>query len=286
MRIIAKILVSVHLLISAQPLYAASVVENELSVAMLYAVDQGFLQPESDGLMHGDMPLRRLDLVKGIVQTNYLDDLKAPCFDRIASSIPATFTRLFSDISITDSHATVICVGMFVGIVNGRGNTFQPLEPATLAETTKVVAKAYGLASDEPDIRGSKGIRWDEPFWYALARRNAIPREIQNNRLSIVTREDFAFMLYALRNERPLYGAMYKTVSPKVTDHTNSSQTQNPLIVSFKDASDFVISASSSQEAVTPEGQLILAHVRIRRADREKKNIVIDTLNDTSVLQR
>lgn len=258
MRFLSSALLAGQLLtISAPALAAPPAVSVE--TAMAYAAEQGILAPVSDGLMHPEMPLTRLDLVRGIVHDVYLQDVSARCFDRIAPKKKSGYTHLFSDVPRTAAYAPEICAGMLTGIVQGKADgSFLPFEGATLAETAKVVAKAYGIAP-APSLQLQKNVPWHEPYWYALARRNAIPDRLREDRHEILTRGEFAVILYELRTERPRYGARYEPVAAA----------SSPISAGTPHAAAVPADGGQIPAApVTDAGRAIVLHVQERLASR------------------
>jgi hypothetical protein len=187
---------------------------NVYEAAITYAEEKNILEPMSDGLMHPEMPISRQDIVVSIVRDVYGKDIRQDCFDRISANLPARFTHLFTDVSLTNTSAKELCVGMFVGLVEGqKDGSFAPQAGANLVDAAKIVSKAYGIAP-LPSLEVQNNVPWHEPFWFALARKNAIPESVKN-RSSMLTRGEFAEILYRLRDERPTQGFRYKPTMVK-----------------------------------------------------------------------
>ena len=190
MRTLSSSLLAIQLLLTVQPVLAATPTDTR-AAALKYAQQESFLEPESDGLMHAEKAITRVDLVRGIVQAVYEKDVSVSCFQNIAFSRRTKYSLLFRDVPITSTYAQEICVGMLVGIIQGNNDgTFRPQGEATLAEAAKVIAKSYGIATSSTSTL-QKNVRWHEPFWYALARRNVLPERIRNDRDAILTRGEF-----------------------------------------------------------------------------------------------
>ncbi len=203
-------LLGIYLLGTVSPAFAAQILQEvSMTPAMHFAEEQNILEPLSDGLLHPEMPLSRRDLVVSVVRQAYKNDIRQDCFDRISPTLPSRFTHLFEDIPVTHSAALEICVGMFVGIVEGKSDgSFYPQEGTKLVEAAKVITKAYGIAPLQ-SLRPQTGVAWHEPFWYALAKRGAIPETVLQ-RDSIITRGEFAEMLMRLQDEKPSQGFHYQ----------------------------------------------------------------------------
>lgn len=196
-------------------LAATSTIESgPYQTAISYVQESGILSPMSDGLMHPELPISRQDVVVSVVRDVYTNDIRPDCFDRISGNLPATFSHLFTDVSLSNAQAKEICVGMFVGLVEGqKDGSFVPQASANLVDVAKVVTKAYGIAP-LPSLRIQSGIPWHEPFWFALAKRNAIPETVKS-RNSMLTRGEFAEILYRIKDERPTQGFRYQPTMVK-----------------------------------------------------------------------
>lgn len=209
-RLSAILLASLLLSLMSETAFAASVdlaavPVPQVSAAMDYVAGRGLLSVQDDGLLHPEFPLTRIDLIHAIVRDVYSGENRGACFNNIAPKLPASYSLLFTDVPRTDASAEDVCIGMFVGIVNGRPDgSLQPLHGANLAETAKVVTKAYGI---DPflGLYPNPRVPWHEPYWYALARRHAIPETLKA-RSQTLTRGEFAEVLYNLRSERPTVG--------------------------------------------------------------------------------
>lgn len=216
MKALSTFLTGAVLLGSVSPALAATPTteSSTYQVAMSYVQERGILSPMSDGLMHAELPISRQDVVVSVVRDVYKNDIRPDCFDHISGELPATFSHLFTDVSLSNAQAKEICVGMFVGLVEGqRDGSFMPQASANLVDVAKVVTKAYGIAP-LPSLRVQSGIPWHEPFWFALAKRNAIPETVKS-RSSMLTRGEFAEILYRIKDERPTQGFRYQPTMVK-----------------------------------------------------------------------
>jgi hypothetical protein len=181
---------------------------EQMSAAMEFVSGRGLLTPQEDGMLHPERYLTRIDLMHAIVRDVYGGENRGACFDNIAPSLPARFTLLFTDVRRTDAYATDVCIGMFTGIVSGRPDgSFRPFAGTNFAESSKIITKAYGIAPFM-GLRPNTNVPWHEPYWYALARRQAIPETV-TARSQTLTRGEFAEILYRLRSERPTLGFRY-----------------------------------------------------------------------------
>lgn len=268
MKVFTSLVTSAYLLSAVSPAFAAVIpVEAEAyHVALAYAEDHNILEPMSDGLMHSEMPISRRDMVTSVIRDVYKNDIRPDCFDRISPNLPARFTNLFTDVSLTNSSAMEICVGMFVGLVEGqRDGSFGSQSTANLVDAAKVVTKAYGIAP-LPSLRTESRVPWHEPYWFALAKRNAIPETVKS-RDSVLTRGEFAEILYRLRDERPTQGFRYQptmvksVVQNSATEEVSDSFTYPTVVVT-----DSVV--VSHDMVNMSDGLLLQMHTEQRRAVR------------------
>ncbi len=257
---VSVFVVCINIASVCQPALAAAVpseMSGTYSVAMEYAEDRAILEPLEDGQMHPEMPISRQDLVMSIVRDVYQKDVRKDCFDRISPDLHANFDRLFTDVPLSNAAAEEICVGMFVGVVEGRPDgSFGVQGTANLVDAAKIVTKAYGIAP-LPGLRPVSGVPWHEPYWYALAKRNAIPETVKN-RSATLTRAEFAEILYRLKDERPAQGFRY---TPTLVKNVASANTPTTVAtISEPNMSVGALNVSS--------GLLVQMHVESRRFAR------------------
>lgn len=121
-------------------------------------------------------PMRRAELTAMVVNAAYTRGEIEHCFWDIASSIPPTFTLVFTDVSIDHPYAKEICIAMRDGLVRGFADgSFRPEEPMNMAEASKIIARAYAFT---PFADAGKHAIWYEPYMRSLAVRNVIPQTI------------------------------------------------------------------------------------------------------------
>ncbi len=242
-------------------------------VAISYVQERGILSPMSDGLMHAELPISRQDIVVSVVRDVYKNDIRPDCFDRISGELPSTFLHLFTDVSLSNAQAKEICVGMFVGLVEGqKDGSFVPQASANLVDVAKVVTKAYGIAP-LPSLRIQSGIPWHEPFWFALAKRNAIPETVKS-RSSMLTRGEFAEILYRIKDERPVQGFRYQpTMVKNLAQGTPMSEVTDSFTYPSVTVLDSVV--SSADVSGLSSGLLLQMHTEERRIAR------LETLHST-----
>ena len=183
--------------------------KNRRSEAIAYVQQEGILFTYADDNFYPESPLTRLEFLVAVVGQAYPDDINADCADKIAPSVPATYTHYFRDVPRNVPYGIYVCIGMFTGIVNGHDDgTFRPFEQITLAEAAKIISKAYGT-TPAPSIRPNPSIPWYEPYWYALARDKALPGTY-HRKLQKLTRGDGSEIIYALRDRKPARGFIYR----------------------------------------------------------------------------
>jgi len=258
----AVLLGSVSPALASEPTTGSSAYQ----VAISYVQEHGILSPMSDGLMHAEMPISRQDLVTSVVRDVYKNDIRPDCFDRISSQLPSTFTHLFTDVSLSNAQAKEICVGMFVGLIEGqKDGSFVPQASANLVDVAKVVTKAYGIAP-LPSLRVQSGIPWHEPFWFALAKRNAVPETVKS-RSSMLTRGEFAEILYRIQNERPTQGFRYQpTMVKDLAQGTTVSEVTDSFISPTVSVLDFVVITTDVNSLSS--GLLLQMHTEERKIAR------------------
>lgn len=271
MKVLSTFLTSVLLCSWASPALAATSTREDgpYKEAMTYVQEQGILMPLSDGLMHPELPISRQDVVVSVVRDVYSNDIRPDCFDRISGKLPATFSHLFTDVAVTNAHAQEICVGMFVGLVEGQKNgSFVPQASANLVDVAKVVTKAYGIAP-LPSLRIQSGVPWHEPFWFALAKRNAIPETVKS-RSSALTRGEFAEILHRIQAERPTQGFRYQPTMVKdiAQEHPTTDVAQNIAYPTVSVLDSVAVSVDTHEIST---GLLLQMRIEQRRIARLEK---------------
>ncbi|MDD5056139.1 MAG: S-layer homology domain-containing protein [Candidatus Peribacteraceae bacterium] len=252
-RLSATLLLSLGFTMVSETAFAASGDRSffgvePMSAAMVYVSDRGLLVPQEDGMFHPDRALTRIDLMRAVARDVYAGENRDACFGNIAPSPRTSYSLLFTDVRRTDIFATDVCIGMFTGVLSGRPDgSFRPFASANLAESAKVITKAYGIA---PLLGGREDPRvpWHETYWYALASRDAIPDTLRS-RDQTLTRGDFAEILYRLRMERPAVGFRYGPTFARVDADTPTVAPKNAAIMN--DSTVVRIDAAINGEGVT-----------------------------------
>lgn len=166
--------------------------------AIDYVLEQNIMVTrDADGAFQPDVVVTREAFTSAIVQRLYPFENYDHCFDDITSAPPAAYTLLFSDVRVDAPAAKDLCVAIHAGLINGeRDASFRPLKGITVAESSKIMAKAMGFVY--PSLQAT-----NEP-WYrasmeALRERNAIDRYA--GPAYGLTRGEMAEMFYQLRTQ-------------------------------------------------------------------------------------
>lgn len=199
-------------------------------------------------------PMRRAELTAMVVNAAYSRPEIEHCFWDIASSVPPTFTLVFSDVSIDHTYAKEICIAMRDGLVRGFADgSFRPEEPMNMAEASKIIARAYALA---PFADAGKHATWYEPYMRSLAVRNVIPQTITKAD-QLVGASDVREMLDRIHGDitwRPAQS--YETLVPAPRIHRSVGVTQAipspsaPTKQAPKTGANSSLSSSASQSSV------------------------------------
>ena len=195
-------LITVALLVNFAPsVLAADAMTVNLvqgNPAQEYARMQHLMTEFYDGDFHGELQVSRVDFVVGTVDLLYKQDAAEECFKNIAPKPPVRYDYLFSDVHKDLWYAGQVCIGMFTGIVNGdRDGYFRPHRGITVAEASKILAKAYGLVYPPQNPTGHP---WYEAPMHAMRLQGAIRPNMKPSH--ILNRQEVADMFFALRNTR------------------------------------------------------------------------------------
>jgi hypothetical protein len=135
------------LLVGVQPtLVSANEHRIMAKEALVYVKEHGILPDTFKGPAFEAGTITRLDFTLAVIDHFYAGENFNGCFRNIAPSQPVTYTHLFRDVPITAPYAKQLCVGIHVGLIDGKADgSFRLDEPITVAEASKVLAKAYGI---------------------------------------------------------------------------------------------------------------------------------------------
>ncbi len=123
-----------------------------------------------------DTKMTRASFTAMVVEHLYTDEQIANCYWDIATSLPPTFTLLYTDVHTDSRYGNQLCVALRDGIARGyKDGSFHPDVEITFAEASKIIARAYGLT---PYAEATNRGVWYGPYVFALAERNAIPTTV------------------------------------------------------------------------------------------------------------
>ncbi len=160
-----------------------------------YVLEEGIMHLNAAGDFAANGTVTRADFVKAVINELYSGEIEDNCFRNLAPSLPVSYTHLFRDVANTHDRATKICLGMHVGLVNGDSDArFRPDDAITIAEASKILAKAYGLVYPPKTVTTTP---WYWSSMEALRLRGAITSMNPTKRM---TRSEMAQMFYGLRN--------------------------------------------------------------------------------------
>lgn len=129
-------------------------------------------------LPEADTSISRAQFTALVVEKLYAPTTIDHCYWDIGFPLPPQFSLVFSDVSVNDPYAKHLCIAMRDGLIRGYGDgTFRPEQPITVAESSRILSRAYGLT---PYADATHYDLWYEPYVWALAERNALPLQIKN----------------------------------------------------------------------------------------------------------
>lgn len=164
-----------------------------------YVRSQQILDPEYFAHPSSGALVTRLTFTRAVIGYLYTEENFEDCFQNIAPnpSEPVRFTHLFRDIPITAPYAKEICVAIRTSLIDGKSDgSFRANEPITIAEASKILAKAYGLTYPAPRPTGKP---WYDISIRAMKKADALPEAVRP--ASLLTAEHAMFMFYQLRNQ-------------------------------------------------------------------------------------
>jgi hypothetical protein len=121
-----------------------------------------------------DMPgatesVSRVTFTSAVVESLYAQENSSACFQNLS---PSAYTKLFGDVTLASPYAHDLCIAIHAGLINGnRDANFRPDAPVTVAEASKILAKAYGLVY--PSLQPSNA-PWYWAYTQALRERGAL----------------------------------------------------------------------------------------------------------------
>ncbi|MFA7682291.1 MAG: S-layer homology domain-containing protein [Candidatus Peribacteraceae bacterium] len=132
------------------------------------------IQPIAD-----DRPVTRAQFIMQVIQELYPEGIPTACFEQLS---PSRYWLLFSDVPTDAPYGPQLCAAMIAGLVDGYSDaTFRPNASINYAEASKILAKAFALASDPTDPT----VAWYAPFVKAMRAHNALPSNVELDDLVI-----------------------------------------------------------------------------------------------------
>lgn len=136
----------------------------ETADAITYAKNNGIVNGFSDGCYHPGREVTREQFIKIITRSQFDGDAIDGC-----NNMP------FPDVAEDNKFKHEICYAAEKGIIGGyEDGTFRGAQGITFGESSKVIANAYGITSEEPVQTDNKF----ESFMVGLESRKAIPSSV------------------------------------------------------------------------------------------------------------
>lgn len=130
--------------------------------------------------------LTRAEFTRMIVERLYPEGEINHCYWDIASTLPPSFTLLYTDVPATSSYGNVLCVALRDGLARGyKDGSFRPNDAITFAEAAKVISRAYVLAPYADNERTA----WYVPHVVALTARMVVPTSVVTFRDTMTVEE-------------------------------------------------------------------------------------------------
>lgn len=248
-----------------------STTQDSQQEAVEYAIEAGLMVPDAQGGVRADDLVTRRELLTMTLRRLYPNRDFGRCFEWIAPSLPIKYTKLFSDVLITDPSAEAFCGAMVTGLISGQPDgSLRPEAQVTLAEAAKVITRGFGIyqfgRTDPPEMP------WYVQYLDPLVEHDAIPASlsVQNPRQRL-TRGQVAEMLFALEHvdvtpdfSPARAAAMIEAVNPVVAAKTAVAAAKVEITAPFKQITALPI--ASAQPVATPSRRQIVTDALLRLA--------------------
>lgn len=120
--------------------------------------------------------LTRAEFTQMIVSRLYPQAEIDRCYWDIASTLPPTFTLLYTDVPASSPYGKALCIAMRDGLARGyKDGSFRPNDVIRFSEASKIISRAYVLA---PYAESTTTGAWFSQYAFALANRNAVPMTV------------------------------------------------------------------------------------------------------------
>lgn len=210
--------------------------------------------------------MTRASFAAELVRSMYSPEQIEQCFWSIAPKKPATFTLVFTDVSVDDAYAPEICIAMRDGLVNGYvDGSFHPGLPVTFADASVMLSRAFVL-SPYADVDVKNGYR---EHIRALLVRNAVPVTV-TTLTQTVTVGQMQDMVERLQN-----GITWR---PAQTEHALFPpvrfmlpvDSSAPSVTGAASSSDTMSAASVSSRKPTPSSAAVSSEMPTSAASSKK----------------
>lgn len=147
------------------------------TVSAKYAVDVTPPQRYQPAVLSDSTEMTRAAFVAAVVNKLYIPADIDSCFWDISSTVPPSFSLLYTDVRTSHMYAKELCIAMRDGIARGyKDGNFRPEQKITFAEASKILARAYVLAPYAELTLRKEG--WYAPYAIEIAGKNAIPLSV------------------------------------------------------------------------------------------------------------
>ncbi len=249
---------------------AAATLTPSQQDAVSYAIDAGLLT-EGDAGLDTDHIVTRRELVTMTLKRIYPNRDFGRCFEWIAPSLPVTYTKLFSDVLITDDSAESFCAAMVMGLISGQPDgSLKPDTQVSLAEAAKVITRGFGIYQfgrvDPADFP------WFVQYIDPLVAHDALPAGLgMENARQRLTVAQVAEIFYVLKDEevtpdfKPARAAaMIRAANPAPRVTASASLSQKKAIMAQVTTFSLV---QESAPVGTPSRRQIVAEALLRQIE-------------------
>ncbi len=169
----------------------------------------------------------RAEFVAHVVQTVFPHDAQTyDCMASLATTPRIQYTHLFADVRTTDAQATALCIGIHNGIIDGdRTAAFRPNESINVAEASKILALAYGVAL--PDSVEIRVLPWHWRYTEALKRRGVLGSDVDRYELRLTQMQVDQMIQHLSRAQPGLLPVSQTDRQPVLSEQRNRAAGRN-----------------------------------------------------------